>query len=108
MVRDVIQVDDVVSGIFAALRSDHTGPAILGSGQSVTVNEMVETARRVTGAPIPATYVPIAQGEMPAVVLDISTARSLGYAPTYDLEPGMATVWPEFAPATALSAEAAR
>jgi UDP-glucose 4-epimerase len=108
MVRDVIQVDDVVSGIFAALRSDHTGPAILGSGQSVTVNEMVETARRVTGAPIPATYVPIAQGEMPAVVLDISTARSLGYAPTYDLESGMATVWPEFAPATALSAEAAR
>jgi UDP-glucose 4-epimerase len=108
MVRDVIQVDDVVSGIFAALRSGHTGPAILGSGQSVTVNEMVETARRVTGAPIPATYVPIAQGEMPAVVLDISTARGLGYAPTYDLESGMATVWPEFAPATALSAEEAR
>jgi UDP-glucose 4-epimerase len=108
MIRDVIQVDDVVSGIFAALRSDHTGPAILGSGQSVTVNEMVETARRVTRAPIPATYVPVAQGEMPAVVLDISTARSLGYAPTYDLESGMATVWPEFAPATALAAEAAR
>ena len=108
MIRDVIHVDDVVSGIFAALRSDHTGPAILGSGQSVTVNEMVETARRVTGAPIPATHVPIAQGEMPAVVLDISTARGLGYAPTYDLEAGMATVWPEFAPATAQAAEAAR
>jgi UDP-glucose 4-epimerase len=108
MIRDVIHVDDVVSGIFAALRSDHTGPAILGSGQSVTVNEMVETARRVTGAPIPATHVPIEQGEMPAVVLDISTARGLGYAPTYDLEAGMATVWPEFAPATAQVAEAAR
>jgi UDP-glucose 4-epimerase len=108
MIRDVIHVDDVVGGIFAALRSDHTGPAILGSGQSVTVNEMVETARRVTGAPIPATHVPIAQGEMPAVVLDISTARGLGYAPTYDLEAGMATVWPEFAPATAQVAEAAR
>jgi UDP-glucose 4-epimerase len=108
MIRDVIHVDDVVSGIFAALRSDHTGPAILGSGQSVTVNEMVETARRVTGAPIPATHVPIAPGEMPAVVLDISTARGLGYAPTYDLEAGMATVWPEFAPATAQVAEAAR
>jgi UDP-glucose 4-epimerase len=101
MVRDVIHVDDVVSGIFAALRSDHTGPAILGSGQSVTVNDMVETARRVTGAPIPATHVPVAQGEMPAVVLDISTARGLGYTPTYDLEAGMATVWPDFAPATA-------
>jgi len=108
MIRDVIQVDDVVSGIFAALRSDHTGPAILGSGQSVTVNDMVETARRVTGAPIPAEYVPIAQGEMPAVVLDISTSRSLGYTPTYDLEKGMATVWPDFRPETALAGEAAR
>jgi UDP-glucose 4-epimerase len=45
---------------------------------------------------------------MPAVVLDISTARGLGYAPTYDLEAGMATVWPEFAPAAAQVAEAAR
>jgi hypothetical protein len=34
--------------------------------------------------------------------------RGLGDAPTYDLGTGMATVWPEFAPATALAAEAAR
>jgi hypothetical protein len=52
--------------------------------------------------------VPIAQGEMPAVVLDISTSRSLGYTPTYDLEKGMATVWPDFRPETALAGEAAR
>jgi len=41
---------------------------------------------------------------MPAVKLDISTARGLGYAPTYDLETGMATVWPDFAPEGALAA----
>ena len=106
MIRDVIQVDDVLAGIFAAWRSDHTGPVILGSGQAVTVNEMVETARRVTGVAIPAENAPIAQGEMPAVKLDISTARALGYAPTYDLEAGMATVWPDFAPDGALTAGA--
>jgi UDP-glucose 4-epimerase len=108
MIRDVIQVDDVVSGIFAAWRSDHSGPVILGSGQSVTVNQMVETARRVTGIDIPAENVPIQQGEMPAVKLDISVARSLGYSPTYDLEKGMATVWPDFDPAGALMTEGAR
>jgi UDP-glucose 4-epimerase len=108
MVRDVIQVDDVVSGIFAAWRSDHSGPVILGSGQSVTVNQMVATARRVTGVDIPAENVPIQQGEMPAVKLDISVARSLGYSPTYDLEKGMATVWPDFDPAGALVTEGAR
>ena len=108
MIRDVIQVDDVVSGIFAAWHSSHSGPMILGSGQSVTVNQMVETARRVTGIDIPAENVPIQQGEMPAVKLDISVARSLGYSPTYDLEKGMATVWPDFDPTGALVTEGAR
>jgi UDP-glucose 4-epimerase len=108
MIRDVIQVDDVLSGMFAAWRSDHSGPVILGSGQSVTVNEMVETARRVTGIDIPAENVPIQQGEMPAVRLDISVARSLGYSPTYDLEKGMATVWPDFDPTRTLVTGGAR
>jgi UDP-glucose 4-epimerase len=108
MIRDVIQVDDVISGMFAAWRSDYSGPVILGSGQSVTVNEMVETARRVTGIDIPAENVAVQQGEMPAVRLDISVAQSLGYSPTYDLEKGMATVWPDFDPTRVLVAEGAK
>jgi len=36
---------------------------------------------------------------MPAVVVDISAARAIGYAPSHDLETGMATVWPDFDPA---------
>jgi hypothetical protein len=31
-------------------------------------------------------------------VVDISTARALGYQPTMDLDAGLATVWPEFDP----------
>jgi UDP-glucose 4-epimerase len=98
MLRDVVHVDDVVQGVLAAWRARHTGPLILGSGRSVTVNEMVATARRVTGAPIPVEHVPVPNGEMPAVVLDISAARAIGYAPRVDLESGMATVWPDFKP----------
>jgi UDP-glucose 4-epimerase len=98
MLRDVVHVDDVVQGILAAWRARHTGPLILGSGQSVTVNDMVSTARRVTGAAIPVEHVPVGSGEMPAVVVDISAARALGYAPSHDLESGMATVWPDFQP----------
>jgi UDP-glucose 4-epimerase len=33
---------------------------------------------------------------MPAVIVDISAARALGYAPRFDLKAGIATVWPEF------------
>jgi UDP-glucose 4-epimerase len=103
MLRDVVHVDDVVQGILAAWRGGHNGPLILGSGRSVTVNEMVTTARKVTGAPIPTENVPVGNGEMPAVVLDISAATALGYRPAYDLEAGMATVWPDFAPEGVLS-----
>jgi UDP-glucose 4-epimerase len=99
MMRDLVHVDDIVQGVLAAWRAGHTGPLILGAGASVSVNEMVETARKVTGAPIPVEHVPVGNGEMPAVVVDISAARAIGYAPTHDLESGMATVWPDFDPA---------
>jgi len=94
--RDLVHVDDIVAGIFATWHSGHNGPVILGSGESVTVNDILEAARAVTGAEIPAEYIPAKPGEMPAVIIDISTARSLGYEPRFDLKAGIATVWPEF------------
>jgi UDP-glucose 4-epimerase len=97
MMRDVVHVDDIVAAITAAWQAGHVGPVIFGSGQSVSVNEMVETARIVTGAPIPVEHVPVGPGEMPAVRVDTSVARGLGYKPAYDLKSGLATVWPEFA-----------
>jgi len=94
--RDLVHVDDIVAGILAAWRSGHSGPLILGSGESVTVNDIVEAARSVTGAELPVEHVPPKPGDMPAVIIDISAARSLGYAPRFDLKAGIATVWPEF------------
>jgi len=96
MIRDVVHVDDVVQGILLAWQAGATGTLILGSGESVTVNDMVRTARMVTGRPIPAEHVPEQPGEMAAVVLDISAISRLGYRPKYNLEQGMATVWPDF------------
>jgi UDP-glucose 4-epimerase len=98
MLRDVVHVDDIVAGILMAWHGGYAGPLILANGKSVTVNEMVQAARRVTGRPIPAQNVPVGPGEMPAVVVDVSAARALGYQPTMDLDAGLATVWPEFDP----------
>jgi UDP-glucose 4-epimerase len=103
MLRDVVHVDDIVQGIFAAWQSGYSGPLILGAGHSVSVNDMVATARRVTGAAIPAENVPVEKGEMAAIVIDISAAKALGYQPEYDLQAGLATVWPEFDPAQGAS-----
>jgi len=98
MLRDLVHVDDAVQGVMAAWAARYSGPLILGAGRSVSVNDMVTTARRVTGAPIPVEHVPVGNGEMPAVVVDISAARAIGYRPALDLETGMATVWPDFDP----------
>jgi UDP-glucose 4-epimerase len=97
-VRDLIHVDDIVAALLLAWRTGHTGPVIVGAGESVTVNDIVAAARAVTGAPIPAENVPPKPGEMPAVIVDISAARAMGYQPTHDLKSGIATVWPEWDP----------
>ncbi|MFG2086893.1 NAD-dependent epimerase/dehydratase family protein [Spirillospora sp. NPDC048824] len=96
--RDYVHVDDVVQAVLLAWRTGRTGPLVVGSGSSTSVNDLIDTARAVTGAPIPVEYTPAKAGEMPAVVLDISEARALGYEPHHDLRSGMATVWPDFAP----------
>jgi UDP-glucose 4-epimerase len=98
-VRDLVHVDDIVAGVFAAWRAGFSGPLILGAGDSVSVNDMVDAARQVTGADIPVEHVPAKPGEMPAVIVDISVARAVGYQPTHDLKSGLSTVWPEFSEA---------
>ena len=73
-VRDLVHVDDIVAGIFTALRAGFTGPLILGAGESVTVNEIVAAARSVTGTEIPVENVPAKAGEMPAVTAPGTTS----------------------------------
>jgi UDP-glucose 4-epimerase len=106
--RDLVHVDDIVAGILLAWRAGHRGPLILGSGESVTVNDIIAAARAVTGAPIPVEHVPAKAGEMPAATLDIAAARALGYRPGHDLKSGLATVWQEFTPPAAPEGEAAQ
>jgi UDP-glucose 4-epimerase len=99
--RGLVHVDDAVVGLPLAWRNRFAGPLILASGESVTVSDIIEAASSVTEAAIPAETVPPKPGGMPAVLLDISTARGLGYTPAYDLESGITTVWPELAPSAA-------
>ena len=91
--RDLVHVDDVVQGFLLAFERRCTGSLIIGSGRSVSVLELLEQARRVTGRPLPAEHVPAKAGEMPAVVVDIRRARALGYEPIVALEEGLETVW---------------
>jgi UDP-glucose 4-epimerase len=97
--RDLVHVQDVARAFAMALSPDWpSGPTIIGSGTSVTVLDMLEAVRSASGRAIPAEHVPAKEGEMPAVVVDTSRARSLGWMPSVPLAEGMATAWADFAP----------
>ncbi|WP_243795590.1 NAD(P)-dependent oxidoreductase [Saccharopolyspora gloriosae] len=95
--RDFVHIDDVVQGILAASDKQYTGTAIIGSGRSISVLELIEAVRAATGEPLPVTHVPAKNGEMPAVIVDIAKAgRELGYTPSVELTDGLRTVWEDF------------
>ncbi|MEJ5946687.1 NAD-dependent epimerase/dehydratase family protein [Pseudokineococcus basanitobsidens] len=96
--RDLVHVADAAGALAQAALGWPSGPTIVGGARSYTVNEMVAAAREATGAEIPVEHQPARPGEMPAVVVDVTRARSLGYAPTTALADGMAGVWPDFRP----------
>lgn len=95
--RDLVFIDDVVAGVLQALDNRFDGRAIIGSGNSVSVLDMLETVREVTGAAVPAEHIEAPPGEMPAVVVDVSaSAETLGYRPAVSLKDGLARTWQYF------------
>jgi UDP-glucose 4-epimerase len=94
--RDLVYVADVARGVLAALAQAVTGPLVIGAGRSVTVLDLVDAARKATGVDIVVEHIPQKSGEMRAVVVDISRARSVGYEPQVGLEEGLAEVWRSF------------
>jgi UDP-glucose 4-epimerase len=106
-VRDYVHVDDVVAAFLLAWRSRVVGPLIVGSGRSVSVNHLVGAARTATGAALPAEHVAAKVGEMPAVIVDIGRARSLGFTPAFELEAGLLSAWDYFLGLSATTGQAA-
>ncbi|HZU54292.1 MAG TPA: SDR family NAD(P)-dependent oxidoreductase [Actinocrinis sp.] len=94
--RDLVHVEDVARGVLTAWTQQALGPLVIGAGRSVSVLELVRAARAATGTELPAEHIPAQTGEMPAVVVSIARARSLGYEPQVTLEDGLAGVWQDF------------
>ena len=98
-VRDYIHVDDLCSAHALALRQLLAGGGSarynLGNGQGFSVREVIETARRVTGHPIPVQIGPRREGDPPVLVADATQARTqLGWQPRHaSLEEIVAHAW---------------
>jgi UDP-glucose 4-epimerase len=97
-VRDLVHVRDVARAFVQAAEDWPGGPVIVGSGSSMTVLDIIEAAREATGQQIEAVHVEAKPGEMRAVVLDTTLARSRGWAPETTLAEGMRDAWADFVP----------
>jgi UDP-glucose 4-epimerase len=97
-VRDYVHVTDVVAAMrLGLLREDWAGPVVIGSGTSLSVLEVVDAVRDVSGAELSVRHGPAKTGEMPAVVVDPSRARAAGWSPRFpSLEDGLVGVWDEW------------
>ncbi len=102
-IRDYIHVSDLADAHLLALQALDTDSAApggrlifnLGNGQGFSVREVIESARRVTGHPIPAEIHPRRPGDPAVLVASSAKAiRELGWKPRYtDLDSIIRTAW---------------
>lgn len=106
--RDLVNAADVSDAVLLAWAHGVQGPLIIGSGQSISVLDLVDAARQATGTELPVKHVEAKPGEMPAVVVSIDRAREFGYAPRVGLVDGLRQVWAEFQGRRSADARASR
>lgn len=98
-IRDYIHVDDLASAHILAIESlingGSSGVFNLGSNHGYSVNEVIQTAAKVTGKQVPLTYAPRRPGDPATLVADASLAKKvLGWQPQYtDLAQIIAHAW---------------
>ena len=88
--RSVCYVNDLVEGIVRMLWSPHAGPVNLGNPTELTVLELAETIKRMTGSQSPITHVALPQDD-PLVrrpKIDLA-GELLGWKPEIGLEDGL-------------------
>lgn len=94
-IRDYIHILDLAQAHEKALYAPKSGHYNLGTGSGLSVMQILEAARKVTGHPIPAEVVPRRPGDPPRLIADSTRARQeLGWKPQFEnAEAIIASVW---------------
>ena len=96
-VRDYIHVVDLAQAHILALQALDEGSRVynLGNGQGFSVKQVIETARSITGHPIPTVSGPRRPGDPSTLIASSEKIqRELGWKPQYpDLEGIIRTAW---------------
>ena len=97
-IRDYIHVLDLADAHIKALEflqaNDRSEIFNLGTGHGSSVQEIVTTAKRISGVDIPIKYTDRRPGDPVAIYADNAKARTvLGWEPRYDLEQIIESAW---------------
>ena len=88
--RSVCYVSDLVEGILRLLRSSHPGPMNIGNPNELSVLELAETIKKMSGSQSPITFVPRPQDDPMVRQPRIDLASEvLGWKPEVGLEEGL-------------------
>ncbi len=84
-IRDYIHILDLAQAHMLALTAPRSGGFNLGTGNGLSVKEIIEAAREVTGHPIPAEVAPRRAGDPPRLIAGSDLIKKeLGWKPQYE------------------------
>ena len=97
-IRDYIHVLDLAEAHLRALEAidsrDESLTVNVGTGVGVSVLEVLEAVRRITGRPVPSVAAPRREGDPSAIWADTTLARErLGWSATRSLDDIVASAW---------------
>jgi UDP-glucose 4-epimerase len=96
-VRDYVHVLDLADAHVRAVNALRGGPSFalnLGTGDGVTVLELLDAIEHVTGRRVPVKYAPRRPGDAPALVAENAEARRvLGWSPIRGIDSIIASAW---------------
>jgi len=93
-VRDYLYISDLVSSIVLSINQDLAGVYNVGSGQGVSLRDVVSLIEEITGISANVEYLPPRGFDVRKVVLDISKVRqAIDWAPVVSLREGCERYW---------------
>jgi UDP-glucose 4-epimerase len=94
-VRDYVHLEDLSSAHILSLEKEALGAYNLGTGKGISVREIVEMCRKVTGHPIPVKWSPRRSGDPPSLYASGAKAHAvMRWNPTHsDIESIIKDAW---------------
>ena len=96
--RDFTFIEDVVRANILAAKTNAEGTYNIGGGQSITINQLVESILSLMGKDLQPIHDKPRLGDPRQTLADVSHAKSFGYEPKWTMEDGLKKTIEEFKP----------